>query len=97
MGNDVIFGSDGQNDIIGGSSNLFGQTTVLQRESTTSGADGSNLIFGGSGTYISRETCGPNGADANNNCMVSASGRTANTDVIVAANGDIFDLVGLNG
>ena len=45
-GNDVIFGNLGQDDLIGGNSNLFGLDTAEQR------ADGSDLIFGGAGMAI---------------------------------------------
>jgi len=51
-GNDVIFGNLGQDDIIGGSSNLFGLTTAAQRP------DGADLIFGGAGTDIARGDVG---------------------------------------
>ena len=43
-GNDVIFGNLGQDDIVGGSSDLFSLTTPAQRP------DGADLIFGGAGT-----------------------------------------------
>src|SRR5205814_9309437 len=68
-------------DIVGGSSDLFSQTTKAQRQ------DGSNIIFGGSGTMV-----GLNDAGA-----TSANGQAHDADAIVANNGDIFRLVGTNG
>src|SRR5205807_923621 len=47
-GNDVIFGDLGQDDIIGGSSDLFSLSTADKRP------DGSNLILGGAGSHIAR-------------------------------------------
>ena len=51
-GNDVIFGNLGQDDLIGGSSSLFGLGSAEQR------ADGSDLIFGGAGTAIAYNDLG---------------------------------------
>ena len=51
-GNDLIFGNLGQDDIIGGSSNLFSLATAESRP------DGSDLIFGGAGTDIARNDIG---------------------------------------
>ena len=48
----MIFGNLGQDDIIGGSSNLFSLTTAAQRP------DGADLIFGGAGTDIARNDVG---------------------------------------
>ena len=47
----MIFGNLGQDDIIGGSSNLFGATPDLR-------PDASDLIFGGAGTDIGRNDMG---------------------------------------
>ena len=47
-GNDVIFGNLGQDDIIGGSSDLFSLVTTTQRP------DGGDLLFGGAGAAIAR-------------------------------------------
>jgi Ca2+-binding RTX toxin-like protein len=81
-GGDVIFGNQGQDDIIGGSSDLFTLTTPAQRN------DLPNTIFGGSG-----------GADIVRN-GAGASGDSAHShdaDGIIANNGDIVRLVGVNG
>jgi hypothetical protein len=80
-GDNTIFGDQGQNDIVGGSSDMFSATTPSLR------ASGSNLIFGGDGTLISRENPGD----------LSANGHAHNADVIIANNGDIVRLVGTNG
>jgi len=64
-GNDVIFGNLGQDDIIGGSSDLFNLRLPTQRP------DGSDLIFGGAGTDISRNNAGDATASASGD-LVSA-------------------------
>jgi hypothetical protein len=51
-GNDVVFGNRGQDDIVGGSSDLFGLVAANQRP------DGSDLLFGGAGTDITRNDIG---------------------------------------
>ena len=85
-GNDVIFGNLGQNDIIGGNSDLFSLTQPSQRPDS-----GSPIIFAGAGTEIARNydalPLGTSAGDA----------HARNASVIVANNGDIFDLVGTNG
>jgi len=80
-GNDVIFGNLGQDDIIGGSSNLFSLITPEQRP------DGSDLIFGGAGTDISRNNAGD----------TSNTGHARDADMILGDNGNIYRLVGMNG
>jgi hypothetical protein len=91
-GNNTIFGGLGQDDLIGGNSDLFSLTTSAQRPT------GSSIIFGGSGQEIAR----------NNDVGDTALGALAllgtvagdlhahDADTIVADNGDIFDLVGIN-
>ena len=56
-GNDVIFGNLGQDDIIGGSSDLFGLTTPDRRARTAP-----TSIFGGAGTRIGRNDPGDTSA-----------------------------------
>ncbi len=80
-GNDVIVGNLGQDDIIGGSSNLFGTTTTANRP------DGQDLIFGGSGTKVGRNDLGDE----------TTIGHARDADVILGDNGNIFRLVGING
>jgi Ca2+-binding RTX toxin-like protein len=80
-GNDVIFGNLGQDDLIGGSSNLFGTANVDQRP------DGSDVIYGGSGTRAGRNDLGDESFD----------GHARDADVILGDNGNIFRIVGVNG
>ena len=80
-GNDTIFGNLGQDDIIGGSSSLFGTSTASQRP------DGSDLIFGGSGTHAGLNDLGDE----------SLNGHARDADVILGDNGNIFRIVGING
>lgn len=51
-GNDVVFGNLGQDDIVGGSSDLFGLVSRSARP------DGRDLLFGGAGTDIARLDAG---------------------------------------
>jgi len=99
-GNDVILGNRGQDDLIGGSSNLFGLTTAAQSP------DGSDLIFGGAGTRIDRNdigdatrarTPGLPSTFANDLIINQAGGHAHDADVIIGDNGLIFRLVGING
>jgi Ca2+-binding RTX toxin-like protein len=76
-GDDVIFGNQGQDDIVGGSSDFFGLTSVAQR------LDGSDLIFGGSGTDIAYDTYG----------NTAAIGHAADSDAIAGDNADIIRVV----
>ena len=76
-GNDVVFGNLGQDDLIGGSSNLFGLTARSQR------ADGSDLLFGGAGTDLARDHAGD----------TLANKHARDADMILGDNGNIFRLV----
>ncbi len=80
-GNDTIFGGLGQDDLIGGSSNLYSLKTPDQRP------DGSDVIFGGAGVRLERDNYGD----------LSGSGHAHDADTILGDNGDIFNLVGING
>ncbi len=80
-GNDLIFGGLGQDDIVGGSSSLFGLTTSAQRP------DGSDTIYGGNGTAASDQSDSDSSVD----------GRSRDADVIMGDNADIIRLVGING
>jgi hypothetical protein len=90
-GNNIIFGNpQGQNDIIGGSSDLFSLTTPDLRNPTPAymgpnGLLGHNLIFGGSGTDNYRNDYGD----------TSPQGHARNADTIISNNGDILRLVGV--
>jgi len=76
--NDVIFGNLGQDDIIGGNSNLYGLATAEQRN------DGADLLFGGAGTDIDRNNLGD----------TAANGHARDADMILGDNGNIFRIVG---
>src|SRR5207237_8253992 len=73
------FGNLGQDDIIGGSSDLFGLTAPNLRP------DGSDLIFGGAGEDIARNGLGD----------TTSAGHAADSDVILADNGRILRLVSM--
>src|SRR5205814_9458859 len=72
-GADVIFGNQGQDDLIGGSSSLFTLTAQALRP------DGDDIIFGGAGTRVGRNDPG----DA------AATGHARDADVILGDNGNI--------
>ncbi|MCA9062142.1 MAG: hypothetical protein KDA96_03765, partial [Planctomycetaceae bacterium] len=80
-GNDVILGNLGQDDLIGGSSALFGTPTATHRP------DGQDIIFGGSGTRAARNDLGD----------LTPDGHGRDADVILGDNGNIFRVVGING
>ena len=82
-GSDVIFGNFGQDDLIGGSSSLFGLTTLAAGLRP----DVDDTIFGGAGTRIERNDIG----DA------TERGHASDADYILGDNGNIFRLVGING
>ncbi|HEY3922827.1 MAG TPA: hypothetical protein VGL76_12045 [Gaiellaceae bacterium] len=97
-GNDVIFGNQGQDDIVGGNSDLFaglkGACTTANEVSGFGNAtgsctrpDGSDLIFGGSGTQLDRLENGD----------LTPQGDANDSDTIVGDNGDIIRLVGTDG
>ncbi|MCW2999090.1 MAG: type secretion target repeat protein, partial [Solirubrobacterales bacterium] len=79
-GNDVIFGNLGQDDLIGGSSNLFTLDTPDKRP------DGNDIIFGGAGTRI----------DRNDYSDDLASRHAQDADTIVGDNGNIHRIVGID-
>jgi Ca2+-binding RTX toxin-like protein len=98
-GNDVIFGNVGQDDIVGGSSDLYGFVLATQRP------DGSDLIFGGAGTDITRNdigdaitarSAGLPGSAPDDLIVNSAGSHAHDADVIVGDNGRILRLVGVN-
>ncbi|MCA9060477.1 MAG: hypothetical protein KDA85_18330, partial [Planctomycetaceae bacterium] len=80
-GNDVIFGNLGQDDLIGGSSSLYGTPTASHRP------DGQDIIFGGSNTHTARNDAGD----------LTPDGHGRDADVILGDNGNIFRIVGING
>src|SRR5207302_7580480 len=83
-----------QDDIIGGSSDLFtltGGCTVANEANGPAGSckrpDAPNMIFGGSGTDVARSDTGP----------AAAGAQAHDSDAIVANNGDVIRLVGTGG
>ena len=97
-GNDVIFGNQGQDDLVGGSSDFFGKTngvspTVLARADAAGRPDGSDLIFGGSGTQVQRNDAGAATINASNVITPTATGHADDSDMILGDNGDIIRLV----
>ncbi len=88
-GADLIYGDLGQDDIIGGSSNLFGLGTGELRP------DGADMIHGGAAnpTDLARNNAGP--VDSNGSTL--PGGHTRDADVIMGDNADIFRLVALSG
>ncbi len=80
-GNDLIFGNLGQDDLIGGNSNLYGQTSPALR------ADGSDAIFGGAGTRVARNDLGD----------LTPAGHARDADTILGDNGNIYRVLGAGG
>ena len=80
-GADVIYGGLGQDDLVGGSSNLFGLTARDQRPDT------GDTIYGGANTRVG----------INDDGDLSAVGHAHDADVVLADNGDIYQLVGAKG
>ena len=95
----MIFGNRGQDDIIGGSSDLFGFVLATQRP------DGSDLLFGGAGTDITRNdigeattarSAGLPSTSPNDLILNAKASHAQDADVIVGDNGRILRLVGVN-
>ncbi len=100
-GSDLIFGGLGQDDLIGGSSNLFGLVTEAMRP------DGSDTIFGGAGapariarndfvgatdTDLGTENAG--GVPTGDDPSISLEDRhSADADFIMGDNANVFRLV----
>ncbi len=92
-GSDLIYGGLGQDDIVGGSSALFGLTTEAMRP------DGSDVIFGGAGIDIDRNdigdtTFGLASVDPQDNSIVTApTGHARDADFIMGDNANVYRLV----
>ncbi|NCC75650.1 MAG: calcium-binding protein, partial [Clostridia bacterium] len=85
-GDDTLCGGFGQDDLIGGSSNLFGYSSSSDR------SDGSDTIYGDDGNDTNRNTFGyDTGETAPDNI------HSANADVILGDNGNIFRIVDESG
>src|SRR5690606_13353725 len=86
-GNDTIFGGLGQDDIVGGSSSLFGLSDLDPAIARGLRPDGSDLIFGGAGTRIGRNDAGQTGTNS----------HARDSDTILGDNGNIYRAVGADG
>ncbi|MGY3658239.1 hypothetical protein [Bradyrhizobium sp. USDA 376] len=89
--NDILFGNQNQDDLIGGSSDLFSLNTPAKRP------DGSDLIFGGSGRGIARNAIGDATIDGNSLIATTPNGHANDSDSIIGDNGDVIRLVGIKG
>lgn len=88
-GNDLIYGGLGQDDLIGGSSALFGLITEEMRP------DGSDIIFGGAGVDISRNNIGDATEDGTTHAITTtATGHARDADFIMGDNANVYRLVG---
>jgi Ca2+-binding RTX toxin-like protein len=101
-GNDILFGNQNQDDLVGGSSDFFAKTdgvtmTVIAKADSSGRPDGSDLIFGGSGTAIARNAIGDATIDSNGNITTTQNGHANDADNIAGDNSDIIRLVGVNG
>jgi Ca2+-binding RTX toxin-like protein len=83
-GADTIYGGLGQDDLIGGSSDLFSLVTPELRP------DGSDIIFGGNGTRVDRNDLV---TETNRGNIVSGDEHSRDADMILGDNGNIFRLV----
>jgi Ca2+-binding RTX toxin-like protein len=90
-GNDLMYGDLGQDDMIGGSSSLFGLGTT-DPSSATLRPDGSDTMFGGAGIDIGRNEIGDGTVDANGN-ITATSGHALDADYMMGDNANIFRLV----
>ncbi|MGY4311159.1 Ca2+-binding RTX toxin-like protein [Bradyrhizobium sp. JR3.5] len=93
-GNDILFGNQNQDDLVGGNSDMFSLNSPTLRP------DGSDLIFGGSGNAIALNAAGDATVDTSNNGInitTNPNGHANDADNILGDNGDIIRLVGVNG
>ena len=86
-GNDLMYGDLGQDDMIGGSSALYGLTTAAMRP------DGSDIMFGGAGIDIGRNDIGDASIDANGVITALPTGHARDADFMMGDNANIFRLV----
>ncbi len=100
-GNNTIFANQGQNDIVGGNSDMFSlKQTIPSSVLLGLRASGSNLIFGGSGNNVGYGDCTNSAFSSLNSvfeCVTTPNGHAHDSNVILANNGDIFRLVGTSG
>jgi Ca2+-binding RTX toxin-like protein len=84
-GADVVFGGLGQDDILGGSSDLFTLDAPEKRP------DGADLLFGGAGLRAGRN------AEVSGSDSFFAERHARDADMILGDNGNIYRLVGAAG
>jgi Ca2+-binding RTX toxin-like protein len=86
-GNDLMYGGLGQDDMIGGSSDLFGLTTRDMRP------DGSDTVYGGAGIDTARNNYGDATADANGVVTTFVGGHARDADFVMGDDADVYRLV----
>lgn len=87
-GHDLMYGGLGQDDMIGGSSALFGLVVEAMRP------DGSDTIFGGAGIDIARNHIGDATEDATTHEITTvATGHARDADYIMGDNANVYRLV----
>jgi Ca2+-binding RTX toxin-like protein len=87
-GGDLMYGGLGQDDIIGGSSALFGLTTEAMRP------DASDVIFGGAGIDIGRNHIGDATEDVATGVITTGEvGHARDADFIMGDNANVYRLV----
>jgi Ca2+-binding RTX toxin-like protein len=82
-GHDVVFGNQGQDDIVGGSSSLFSLDTRAERP------DGEDILFGGAGTRTARNILGQGG----DSILGQVAQHARDADVIMGDNANVFVLI----
>src|SRR5258708_4570047 len=97
-GNNTTFANQGQNDIVGGNSDLFGLKLANGSPALTGlRASGSNLIFGGSGNNIGYGDCTNasfGSLNANNVRGAQPNAHAHDANVITSHSADVTRLVG---
>ena len=86
-GHDLMFGGLGQDDMIGGSSALFGLVDEEMRP------DGSDAIFGGAGIDIARNHIGDADLSTTNVVVTVPTGHARDADFIMGDNANVYRLV----
>jgi Ca2+-binding RTX toxin-like protein len=82
-----MYGGLGQDDMIGGSSDLFGLITAATRP------DGSDTIYGGAGIDTGRNHTGDATVDSSGVINTVATGHALDADFLMGDNADVFRLV----
>ncbi|KEO50941.1 LEPR-XLL domain-containing protein [Thioclava pacifica] len=92
-GNDRIYGNLGQDDLIGGSSELAAKALFSSLTGEGLRPDGADLIYGGAGDaeWLARNA---DYADTSETIVDETNAHTADADLIVGDNANVFRLVG---